>query len=229
MKRSFLTGTLTVSAIATAAVISAQPAQALQIVTYNFFGSNQHSSQLNFSPVGFPSAFSVTATASRLNLQTNVSSDVNVAIRPQGIGVQGGPSGPEISKGIVGGHTLIETLRLNFNGQVVRLISATFGDGQNNDDFRLLKGDGTLIVEAKTKAQQNSATPTFNFAQANVNESARTGTIFDFTVPALGTDDDYFLRSLTVEVIPTPAAVLPGLVGMGAAAFRKKQQQNAEA
>lgn len=33
--------------------------------------------------------------------------------------------------------------------------------------------------------------------------------------------------SYSVQIVPTPAAVLPGLLGMGAAAFRKKKQEDA--
>ncbi|TVP63432.1 MAG: PTPA-CTERM sorting domain-containing protein [Leptolyngbya sp. LCM1.Bin17] len=41
-------------------------------------------------------------------------------------------------------------------------------------------------------------------------------------------DDDYFLRALRVQVVPTPGAVLPGLIGLGTAAIRKKRQGSAD-
>ncbi len=220
MNRSFLTGVFALGVLATTATVSMQPAQALQIITYDFSGPNNNPLTQTFTVSGF----SVTATASALNESSKAVIARNVAIRSTGIGVQRDPGNAQISRG----DGFIETLRLNFNGQVVKLISATFGNADSYDDFRLLRGDGTEVIQAQMRVQQNNNNPTFNFAQANVHDSDRTGTIFDFTVPALGTDDDYFLRSLTVEVIPTPAAVLPGLLGMGAAVLRKKQGQEAE-
>jgi hypothetical protein len=43
----------------------------------------------------------------------------------------------------------------------------------------------------------------------------------------LNGSDDYFLSGVTVETIPTPA-LLPGLIGMGLAALRKRKGEQAE-
>ena len=53
------------------------------------------------------------------------------------------------------------------------------------------------------------------------------GSVLKFTTPKFG--DDYTIAKLTVDVVPTPAAVLPVISGLFAAAGRREEQEAEEA
>jgi len=133
-------------------------------------------------------------TATRVNPNTGDTQPQNVTISEHGVGVSG-------SDGLGIGHhgNWVETLRLSFQGQSVHLLSVTFGSTKDNSSFTLNHGDGSEIIQAKTREQMDTPNPEFDFEQAGIVTDQRTGKIFDFSVPALGTDDDYFLRALRVH------------------------------
>lgn len=121
----------------------------------------------------------------------------------------------------------------DFGSNLVNIVAATFRRvGTNvpieevgpvgNDDFSLFVDGNSVISSADIPGGNglDSGVGTFNFASL----SLPAGNIWRFSAPDL--DDDYTIASLTVnsdaEPIPTPA-LLPGLVGMGMAAFRKRR------
>ena len=213
-----LTGAIFAGVVATASVGLPQPAQAVQLVydfTSLYSGNTQNGESFELTVDGL----TVEITATRVHTNTGNTQTPNVTIRQDGVGVAGS-GGPGI------GHqgNWVETLRLSFQGQSVHLLSVTFGSTKDNSSFTLNPWNGSEIIQAKTREQMDTPNPEFDFEQAGIVIDQRTGKIFDFSVPALGTDEDYFLRALRVQVVPTPGAVLPGLIGLGTAAIRKKRQ-----
>lgn len=205
MKKKLLTGVLAAGNLTVTAVLQTAPAQAL---VFDFRDSFDIEPSFNFSQEGID----VTATAaapgpSRVVVQSGV-----------GLGVRLPSSGDNFQ---IDGLGPDETLNLEFSEQV-NLVSATFSRVGFFDEFRLLV-DGTQFVQANILGGNLSDTDIgiFNFSPSP------TGSLFGFTVTDW--NDDYFLRAVEVTPVPTPAAVLPGLFGMGMAAFRKKNQHQENA
>lgn len=198
--------TLTATAL-TVAPMTTAPAQAATF-TYTFSGGPAN-----------PYVFS--GPAPLINVTANTG---NVVQGSDGLGIwQGGLDSFQVD-----GLGANEILSLTFN-QTVRVVSATFrrvgtdlvGLGLLNDDFRLLV-DGVSVLTADIPGGNilDTGTGTFNFSPSIAQGSVLGFGTVDFS-------DDYFLSSVTVETIPTPA-LLPGLLAMGAAALRKRKSEVAE-
>lgn len=204
MINKILRGAVVAGAIATASIVSASPVEAATV--FDFTGPSNGNAgvpSLNFIVDGL----TVTATGS-----TQDGDSRNVTQGSNGIGVTNG--GPLDSQ--VDGFGPDDVLNLFFS-ESVRLVSATFGSSQANDEFQLLV-DGAEFFG--TNGESTGSGP-FIF-----NPSPGPSESFGFTVTE--NNDDYFLQSLVVETIPTPA-LLPGLIGMGAAALRRRRQEATEA
>ncbi|NJL46659.1 MAG: PTPA-CTERM sorting domain-containing protein [Leptolyngbyaceae cyanobacterium SM2_5_2] len=209
MNRQFLTGALVMGVAATAAIVAPQPAEALEV---NFGGSAGLFSPVTVDGLTVNASGRTTGGASRA-----------VVRRPLGIGIWNQSISPE------GGGSLLpdqlqvdglgpdEVLELAFSS-TVRLKAATFSilASDFNDEFTILF-DGSEVFSSLIRTVANGFGTT-----VQLPGTLPIGDAFGFSVT--DANDSYFLKSLEVEVIPTPAAVLPGLVGMGAAAFRKKKQ-----
>ncbi|EKU98303.1 hypothetical protein Lepto7375DRAFT_7581 [Leptolyngbya sp. PCC 7375] len=210
MKNQLLTGALAAATLAVTSVVQATPVRAL---TFDFTGPEGVFPSLNFSQ----GDISVTATG------TDLFFDRNVFQNNDGLGVTFSTSNLENNE--VDGLGLDETLNLEFSEQV-NLVSATFSRVGFNDQFRLLV-DGNQLVQADIPNSDlfdsffDLDVGIFNFSPSP------TGSLFGFTVTDF--NDDYLLRAVEVTPVPTPAAVLPGLFGMGMAAFRKKNQNQENA
>lgn len=203
---------LAATATVAAALVTVAPAEAATIRSYDFQGTNPITS---FTLGSDPFLTSVTANPSGTVVQGS-----------NGLGIRQ-PSifGIDLDSAQIDGFGVNETLNLTFN-QTVRIISATFrgvgndlGTGLFNDDLRLLV-DGTQaftgdIVPGNGNPLVDSLTGTINFPFTIAQ-----GQTLGFSV--INASDDYFLSGLEVEVIPTPA-LLPGLIGMGLAALRKRK------
>lgn len=204
-------GLSTLAAVATLAVasITASPVEAATF-TYDFSGGPLIPSIYNFS--GSAPLTSVTANSG------------SVVWRPNGLGIwQGGLDSLQVD-----GLDTNEILNLTFN-QTVRIISATFSrvginvpilDRNGNDDFRLLVDEVEVLaadIPGGNLFDLDTGTYTFSPLIAQ-------GSTLGFGVINRG--DDYLLTNLTVETIPTPA-MLPGLIGMGVVALRKRKGANA--
>lgn len=126
----------------------------------------------------------------------------------------------------------------DFGNTVVEIVSATFRRvGTNvpipelgavgNDNFSL-SIDANPVIDTLDIPGGNgldSGVGTFDFT----SQLLPSGSFFRFTAPEL--DDDFTIASLTfnaeAEAIPTPA-LIPGLLGMGFAALRKRRGEAAE-
>jgi hypothetical protein len=208
MNLKHLTGLSAAAALA-AGTVAAAPAQA-GTFTFDF---------TNPTPVELAPSF--TYSNGPLSVVAAAGSSGSVAQTARGLGIyQGGLDLLQIDR--VGTN---EVLNLSFN-QAVRLVSATFGAVGRDDDFRLsidslvkLTGDipgGTLF---------DTGSGTFDFVAALL-PAARTGTVFSFD--PIRNNDAYFIKGLTVETLPTAIptpALLPGLIGVGAAALRRRQAE----
>lgn len=211
-----------IGALATAATITtvgSLPAEAATV--FNFTNTPPIAqSSITFGPIN---GISVTATGAN-----GLTPAPNVYSGPDGLGVIGPnttvpfvgsvPDDPQVD-----GLFRTETLKLAFN-QTVRLLSATFGrvgssvlpGGPINDDFNLtINGVAAFSGDVPGGNLLDTGTGTATF-------TSFLGSNFDFSV--LNAGDDYFIQSLTVEAIPTPA-LLPGLVGFGIAALRKRKAE----
>jgi hypothetical protein len=101
-----------------------------------------------------------------------------------------------------------DTLVLTFPADVI-LKSASFTLMGLNDDFRLLNGSGVSLLTADIPDDGY-----FDFTTI-LPESARTGSVFGFTVA--GWNDDYMLAGIEVTQIPVPPAIVllcSGLMGL---------------
>ena len=112
-----------------------------------------------------------------------------------------------------------ETLNLNFDNKLVTLLSATFTKVDTGDSFKLLV-DGTQLV-TNTVPGSDTGSGTFDFSSSNA-----TGTVLGFTVN--DSDDDYFLKSVTVKEVPEPTTILGSLLvsGFGAMFYKKRKNQS---
>lgn len=204
MKKQLLTGVLAAGTLTVTAVLQAAPAQAL---VFDFGDSFDIEPSFSFSQ----GSIDVTATGA-------VASGSPRFVAQTGFGL--GVRSQRRDSNQIDGLGPDETLNLEFSEQV-SLVSATFSRVGFLDEFRLLV-DGTQFIAADIPNSDPLASlfdldvGIFNFSPSP------TGSLFGFTVT--DRNDDYFLRAVEVTPVPTPAAVLPGLFGMGFAALRKKRQ-----
>jgi len=119
----------------------------------------------------------------------------------------------------------LEKIKLVFSPGV-RLLAATFGKVGGDDDFSLFVHGNQLFtgkVPGAPGGNNDSGIGIANFAVAGtyfIPQNSRTGTTFEFGT--LNSTDDYFLRGVSVKTVPAPA-LLPGLIGLGVAALRKRK------
>ena len=121
-----------------------------------------------------------------------------------------------------------ETLVLTFDAGPwpVTLVSVTFERVGLDDDFSL-SVDGNVLVSSTDIPGGNAsdgARESFDFTIFPV--SFRTGNVFMFATP--GSDDDYRVKSLTVNTTPEPSSLLllgSGLSGLGWVGFLRTRQR----
>jgi hypothetical protein len=196
--------TAVASTIIAGSVIAASPAKAL---TFNFSGSPR-----SVAPSRTFTEGGITATATGTST-TPFFPSRNVFQSRKGLGVTYTKSNLENNQ--IDGLGFDETLNLAFS-QKVNLNSATFSRVGRNDDFKLLvDGDKFIAADIPGGNIFDFGVGTFNFSPSP------TGNLFGFTVAHR--NDDYLLKSVDVTAVPTPA-LLPGLIGMGMTALRKKRK-----
>ncbi len=108
-----------------------------------------------------------------------------------------------------------ETLNLNFD-KLVTLLSATFTKVDTGDNFKLLV-DGNQFI---------SSTPIPGSGTFDFTSLKATGTDLGFSIN--DSDDDYFLKSVTVKEVPEPTTILGSLLvsGFGAMFYKKRKNQS---
>ncbi len=108
-----------------------------------------------------------------------------------------------------------ETLNLNFD-KLVTLLSATFTKVDSGDNFKLLV-DGNQFI---------SSTPIPGSGTFDFTSLKATGTDLGFSIN--DSDDDYFLKSVTVKEVPEPTTILGSLLvsGFGAMFYKKRKNQS---
>lgn len=195
-------GIATTAALAVSSVVAVAPAQAL---TFNFSNGGARTGPNEIVFTDAPSGITATATGSAAGGVLGVVQDSF----DRGLGVRS----RLFDSNQIDGFGADETLNLSLSKKV-NLVSATFGAVGFDDDFRLLVG-GSQFLDADIPFGN-----IFSFSPSPM------GTQFGFTVT--GFNDDYFLSAIEVTPVPTPAAVLPALIGMGTAAFRKKKREGEE-
>lgn len=206
MKRKLVSSVLTAGTLTVGSWFLSAPARAL-LIDFSGSGGPNVARSMSF---GDPDGIFVTATGESQGLfNPNSSLRRNVFQNGNGLGVTFNTSSAEDNR--VDGLGLDETLNLSFL-QPVNLIAATFKSVDRSDEFRLLV-NGEQFVDADIPGRRFNNT--FTFTPSPV------GTVFGFSVTDW--DDDYLLKAIEVTPVPTPAAVLPALIGMGAAAFRRKK------
>jgi hypothetical protein len=129
----------------------------------------------------------------------------------------------------------IETLRLTFD-QSVELHSVVFGQVGLDDDFALAIDETTFVSSAPIPGGHAKGKGVVTVPFLNFPVLARTGAVFDFTVPDL--EDDYRVKGITVSLtgavtpishLPEPSALLllgtgmVGLVGVGMVRGRRQR------
>lgn len=210
IKNSFKqTAIVATTALATLAFSSSANAATV----FNFNGSNAIQSSFTFTE----DDLTVTATGSTVGVTPS-----QVSRTVAGLGVVSAAD----TNNQIDAFGPDETLSLFFNQQV-RLVSAVFGSvdaSADGDDFLLLV-NGVDFFGGGVNIPNTGSRVSFDFSP--IPGPAQN---FAFTVGSglAAGGDDYALRSLTVEVVPTPA-LLPGLVGMGFAALRKRRQLSTNA
>lgn len=212
MNKHFLNGALALGVSAIAAVVSIQPAEAMQ-VNIGFGGSGPQPGNFPGVPsldfIDPVSGLKVTATATdetgtarnvfQFNGGLGVTTPGDLAWNGRSTQIDG--FGPD------------EILNLSFD-KTVRLISAKFGAVGRNDDFSLTVDD---LLAGFADIPSNNI---YTFAGTYISQ--------EFGFSTRDFRDDYYLRSVKVEIIPTPAAVLPALAGIGTAALRRKKREQEE-
>ncbi len=111
-----------------------------------------------------------------------------------------------------------ETLNLNFD-KLVTLLSATFTKVDTGDSFKLLVNGTKLVTDTVPGSDIGSGTFDFTSFKA-------TGTELGFSIN--DSDDDYFLKSVTVKEVPEPTTILGSLLvsGFGAMFYKKRKNQS---
>ncbi|MEL7039055.1 MAG: PEP-CTERM sorting domain-containing protein [Cyanobacteria bacterium J06592_8] len=194
-----------------AAVVSFTGGQAAQAITFDFTGPRDT----------FPSISDTVDGISLTGIGFGPGRTNNVTQNRQGIGVDGGRNN-QIDGGRRNENDNFDVLQLTFD-QRVTLTSAIFGQvnlgNDTNDGFQLLV-DGTELTTENPLAASGQVP--FDFTSFDL--AARTGKVFEFTVP--NSNDGYRLASLTVEPVPEPLTILGSLSALGMGAVLKKKQQN---
>jgi hypothetical protein len=203
-------------AAAALTVASVSAASALT-VTFNFTGPGAEQPTFNFSSGGI----NVTADAFTTDeARTTITNGVALVSRSQqsgsdpntgGLGVRNAPGDLHEIDGAVG---LNDLLTLFFDRKV-KLVSALFTRVTPGvDDFDFWTSAGYQFTAAAP------LTPTEYLFGGVVDDTFRFG--------AVGSDDRYKLRSVTVSTVPLPpAAVLlvTGLLGIGALSRKKRKEK----
>jgi len=211
MNKRFLTGALFAGTMAVSFVAQTDSAAAISLVDLDLTGANplitpgSNVPQLVI-PLGNTE---VTATITGFaNAARQVSQNA------AGLGVfGGGGDDPEVD-----GFGPDETLQVLFSKEVT-LTGISLANVGFFDELALFV-DGAFFDDAFIPGPNIGDTGTGAFTLS------ATGTTFGFTVTDF--NDDFLLSGLQVEVVPTPA-LLPGLLGLGAAALRKRRKGAAEA
>lgn len=107
-------------------------------------------------------------------------------------------------------------------GSINRGNVISFYDGNNF----IQSFSGTNLFGKGTPAITGGSTRFINFFVDEVSENNYD--FFDRVVISGGGDDPFQLDNVAYEVIPTPA-LLPGLIGLGMAALRKRKQEESSA
>ncbi len=130
-----------------------------------------------------------------------------------GVGIVG--HGSNTINGSNGGSS-DERFRLDFSKQV-KFTEIVFGNVNNNgsDDY-------TLRIDGSTFGSANTDIPLSGVLSLDTIFGTR------FDVEARQNNDNFRITSISGEVVPTPA-LLPGLVGLGAAALRRRRQEATDA
>lgn len=204
MKKQFLTGALFAGTLALGVIAQADPAEA---ITFDFDGSTGTS----FTEGGL----GVVATAdATLGTPVVTNSSDGLGIRSSRFDTtpfQIDSIGPD------------ESLNLTFD-KLVKPLFATLKRVSVADDASVTLQSVTLDL-TEIFSGDIPGGGFFNGFEGTIafnNSTTPFGQVLTF-----GTNDgfdSYTLSSLEVEVIPTPA-LLPGLLGMGAAALRKRKQE----
>jgi len=238
MSKKTWTVAMAAVAISTGTVVAADSAQAAAF-TFDFRSQAQ-------TPRIFPRQVSFVTQSQTIGLETlsvtatgftTAPGGANVFQGARGLGVVSLGSGPGLGNRDsqqIDGLNFLEKLRLTFSPGV-RLLSATFGQVGSNDTFNLAVQGVSKIASLQIPGglpSDNGGTLTGPNPATNVNfvallsKADRTGTFFDFGTNSAR--DDYFLSTVTVTPVPTPA-LLPGLIALGAGMLRKRKAEAAEA
>ena len=210
---------LTAAAVAAALVFSATSAQA---VTYNFTGANSgQADSYTYGDLTVGAGHYHTDTGAVHSQVTGDSLDDQVTRTSAGLGVDSDISGGgQDSDNQVDGSGDNDVLVFSF-GSAVQLISVTFSHFSGNDDFSyFFDGDGNGNLDFDLIAGNlDTGGSTYTFGGTYV------GTLFG--IGAIGSNDEYRVKSINVSAVPLPAA-LPlfgaALLGMGFLARRRKQK-----
>ena len=233
MSKKTWTVAMAAVAISTGTVVAADSAQAATF-TFDFRSQAQ-------TPPIFPRQVSFVTQSQTIGLETlsvtatgftTAPGGANVFQGARGLGVVSLGSGPGLGNRDsqqIDGLNFLEKLRLTFSPGV-RLLSATFGQVGSNDTFNLAVQGVSKIASLQIPgglATDAGGTPATNVNfVALLSKADRTGTFFDFGTNSA--QDDYFLSTVTVTPVPTPA-LLPGLIALGAGVLRKRKAEAAEA
>jgi hypothetical protein len=224
MKRHFLTGTMTVCALAAGAFLQASPAEAAA-VSFGF--------QNIFSNDGNTAGDTIVN-----NFSFNVDDGGTGTVLFKIINGSANPSGSFISRVYfddIDASPLLSNMALNVGNQgtVAFSLGATnFAQGNNtsppfDQDFGATRNEGSANGNAVQPGEALGVTFTGNLAAviAALNAgSLRLGIRVQGLSPVAGFDSDSFVSAPSNNTpVPTPA-LLPGLVGLGVAALRKKKQ-----
>ena len=187
----------TVFATASTAVILASvttnSAQAVQL-HYDFTGPRDTQDSFDFTVDGI----TVTATGLYRSGPGGQLDSARVRQTEDGLGVKSRRVADNNDKqGQIDGLGRNESLLLDFTPNNVRLLSATFGRVNGNDDFRLFV-DGNKLIHRADIPSNNM----FDFEAL----SNTTGSQFRFTVTE--NNDDYTLKSAVFQAVPEPASIL---------------------
>jgi len=228
MSKKTWTVAMAAVAISTGTVVAADSAQAATF-TFDFRSQAQ-------TPPIFPRQVSFVTQSQTIGLETLSVTATGFTTAPGGAAMFQGTNGlGVVSLGVpndsqqIDGMNFLEKLRLTFNPGV-RLLSATFGRVGTNDTFNLAVQGVSKIASLQIPgglATDAGGTPATNVNfVALLSKADRTGTFFDFGTNSA--QDDYFLSTVTVTPVPTPA-LLPGLIALGAGILRKRKAEAAEA